>query len=117
MDPRKQALYGRLVLLFWANLYLLIDQWIPWIGYSGLIPGSAAQPGWITLWIIGDDLANMAYGLHGPDYLIVIWTLMLIGLVFGPTILCIWFTVKTWRQSQALPESAEAATDPEGDEK
>ena len=130
MDPRKQSLLGKAFLLSWAYLYLLIDQWSPWIKEWGLIPYSVLQGGpgflqekpfWITRVLTGDGFNTLDSFITamvlGSIYLLPVAILFWLLIVCGPTVLCIWHTVKIWRQWKALPESAEAATDPIGDEK
>ena len=131
MNPRKQSLLGKALLLSWAYLYLLIDQWIPWIGDGGLIPSSVLQGGpgflqeepfWITKMLIGDgfNTAETFFGALlsvGPIYLVLVAILFLLLIVCGPTVLCIWYTVKIWRKWKVLPEPAGSKTDLRGDEK
>ena len=127
MDSRKKSLLGRAVFLSWAYLYLLIDMWIPLIGDQGLIPRSVVQGGpdflrekpyWITEMLIGNGYDNLFMELvFGPIYLLPIAFLYWLLIAFGPTGLCIWYTVKIWRQWKALSEPAEATTDLKGDKK
>ena len=130
MDPRKQSLLGKALLLSWAYLYLLIDQWIPWIKEWGLIPYSILQGGpgflqerpfWITRMLgVGFNTLDSFFTAMvsvGPIYLLPVAILFWFLIVCGPTVLCIWYTVKIWRQWKVLPERAGSTTDLKGGEK
>ncbi len=68
--------------------------------------------------LIGNGYENLFMELvFGPIYLLPIAFLYWLLIAFGPTGLCIWYTVKIWRQWKALSEPAEATTDLKGDKK
>ena len=104
MEARKQPLIGWAILLFWYNLYLFLDFWMPliqdvfpksWIGF--FTDESSLKPFWLTeIWCfdVGSLLYSLAYSSI-PFILVPIF-----GVIFyvAPTALSIWWTVRLFRK-------------------
>ena len=104
MEARKQSLIGWAILLFWYNLYLFLDFWMPliqdvfpksWIGF--FTDESFLKPFWLTeIWCF--DVGGLLYGLAYSSIPFIL--VPIFGVVFyvAPTALGIWWTVRLRRK-------------------
>jgi len=112
LEAHRQTLIGWAILLFWFNLYLFLDFWLPMI--QNVFPKNSIgfftdepslSPFWLTeIWCF--DVGDLGYGLaYSPIPFILV---PIYGVIFyvAPTALSIWWTVRLFRKWKQAKSAA-----------
>ena len=97
MEPRRQSIIGWAILLFWYDVYLFLDFWMPMI--QDFFPGRDPylSPFFLTeIWCF--DIEGFGNGLVYSPFPFILIPIYVVIFYVAPTALSIWWTVRLFRK-------------------